>query len=121
MTAASTWNIVCDQGKTFIRTFTYGAYEGNTFVPFDNTDWNARMHIRTTFSSEEIVVNLTNQNGGITLAGEVGDVTITIEAGVMENLLGKYVYDLELYQQGASEIVRSPIRGEIQVRPEVTR
>jgi hypothetical protein len=121
MTAAATWNIVCDQGKTFIRTIQYGSIVSNTFVPFDNTSWDARMQLRTTYTSEDVVVDLSSTAGDIFLSGETGEVTITISSDIMANLLGKYVYDLELYQGSNPEIVRSPVRGEIIVRPETTK
>ena len=121
MSAAATWNIVCDQGKTLIRTIRYGSTVNNTFVPFDNTSWNARMQIRSTYSSEEAIVTITNSNGGITLGGNTGYITINVASSVMENLVGSYVYDIELYQGSNPEIVRCPVRGEINVRPEVTR
>jgi hypothetical protein len=121
MTAAATWNIVCDQGKTLTRTIRYGAMSGNTFVPFDNTSWSARMQIRHTYSSESAVVSISSSTGGISLGGTNGNIIFTVNADVMEDLSGKYVYDLELFQGSNPEIVKCPVRGEINVRPEVTK
>jgi hypothetical protein len=121
MTAAATWNIICDQGKTLIRTIKYGSVVNNTFTPFDNTSWNARMQLRSTYSSDDAIVSLTSSGGDIVLGGNTGEITFTISSTVMANIVGKYVYDLELYQGSNPEVVRSPVRGEILVRPEVTK
>lgn len=121
MSAAATWNIICDQGKTLIRTITYGSLVNNTFTAFDNTSWKARMQIRSTYSSDSALISLTSDGGDISLGGNTGVITFTVTSDIMSNLLGKYVYDLELYQETDPEIVRAPVRGEITVRPEVTK
>jgi hypothetical protein len=121
MSAAATWNIVCDQGKTLIRTITYGSLVNNTFTEFDNSGWKARMQIRATYSSDNAVISLTSDDGEIVLGGNTGEITFTVSSTDMEDLVGKYVYDLELYQGSSPEIVRCPVRGEINVRPEVTK
>lgn len=79
------------------------------------------MQIRHTYSSEDALVDISSTNGDIVLSGATGEITFTISAEVMEILSGKYVYDLELFQGSNPEVVKCPVRGEINVRPEVTR
>ncbi len=117
--AAATWNILCDQGKTLERSFRYGTRcSDGTFVPFDNTGWSARMTWRKTYTSGADL-EVDSAGGEIVLGGANGEISFTIPASVMEDLLGKYVYDLELFQ-GSPEVVVSPVRGQVTVRQEVT-
>ena len=120
--AAATWNIICDQGKTLIRSIRYGSKVDDVFTPFDNTGWDARMQVRKNYTSDDIALSASTTAGTIELTGEDGYINLNISASAMTSLNGKYVFDIELYTTlDGVEIVRSPVRGEILVRPEVTR
>lgn len=112
--AAATWNALTDQGKTWSKTLVYKI--GG--LPFDNTGWGARMMVRRNYDSAP-VVSLTHTSG-LTLGGVNGEITFFVSAVTMEDLLGRYVFDLELYDQANSAIVYGVVRGTLEVRREVT-
>lgn len=115
MTAiAGTYNIIADQGANFDRVLTYKDSSGN---PINLTSYTARMQIRTTVTSPDIVLEATTSNGYIALGGAAGTITIAIPANVM-NFYGSYFYDLEIVN--ASTVTRV-VMGTFMVRAEVTR
>lgn len=65
------------------------------------------------------VVSLTHTSG-ITLGGSNGEITFFVSAVTMEDLTGKYVFDLELFDQANPAIVYGVVRGTVDVRREVT-
>lgn len=120
--AAANWDIVCDQGKTWIRSIRYGSLVDEVFTPFNNTGWSARMQLRKNYNSDEASLSISTATGEMTLGGADGIISFNVPANTMRSLQGKYVFDLELFQvSGGVEIVRSPVRGEVLVRAEVTR
>lgn len=122
MSIAGTYRIVCDQGKTFTRTLTYGSTVAGVFTPFDNSGMSARMQVRRTFDSNPPVLNLTTGTGEIVLGGVNGNITVTVDAVTMATLRGDYVYDLELVDTVPNpDIVYGIVRGSFTVRPEVTK
>jgi len=114
--AAATWNALADQGKTWSRTLIYKI--GG--LPFDNTGWGARMMVRRNYDSAPVISLSSALGGGITLGGANGEIIFFVSAVTMEDLLGKYVYDLELYDPGNSAVVYGVVRGSLEVRREVT-
>jgi hypothetical protein len=114
---AATWRILVDQGKTFDRTIVYRV--GG--VPFSNVGFEARMQVRRNYNSTIPVLSLSSLNGGIILGGLNGVIHWTVSAIEMEDLVGEYVYDLELYDPTDSDIVIGVVRGTIVSRAEVTR
>jgi hypothetical protein len=112
---AATWNIVTDQGKTWARSCIYRL--GG--VPFDNTLWEARLQVKRSFTSSA-VIDLDSALGDFTLGGVTGSIAWTVSAVTMEDLSGKYVWDLELYDPGDADAVYGVARGTMTVRPEVT-
>jgi hypothetical protein len=88
--------------------------------PVDLTGYTARMQIRETVDDEDVVLELTTENGGITLGGTNGQITLLIDADDTAALtVDKAVYDLELID--GSGIVTRLVSGEITVTKEVTR
>jgi hypothetical protein len=54
------------------------------------------------------------------LGGTAGTIDVSVSASVMADVpAGVYVYDLEL--DGGDDGVVKPVRGQFEVRPEVTR
>lgn len=79
------------------------------------------MHVREEVESASTVLELTTENGRISLGGASGTVTMTVSASTMASLpAGKYVYDLELVAP-ITGVVSRLIQGNFVVRPEVTR
>lgn len=111
---AGTYNIICEQGATFQRLL--------SVVNADNTEPDyssstARMQVRPTVASETVIIELTTENGRITLLNNT--VTLDISADDTEALpIGAYKYDLEI--QTGTEVIRL-VQGSFTVSPEVTR
>lgn len=113
---AATWRALADQGKTWSKTLVYKI--GG--VPFDNTAWSARMMVRRNYDSTAVISLTSAPGGGITLGGVNGEIVFFVGADDMEDLAGKYVFDLELFDPSNVEIVYGVVRGTLEVRREVT-
>jgi hypothetical protein len=75
------------------------------------------MQVRPTVTSETIIIELTTENGRITLLDNT--ITLDIIADDTEALpTGAYKYDLEI--QTGAEVIRL-VQGSFTVSPEVTR
>lgn len=110
------YNMVCPQGSTFNKVLIYSV--DNAPVQLDG--YLARMQIREKYNSANAQISLNTENGGISIDGELGEITINIDADVTESISAKeYVYDLELISSG--NIVTRIIEGKFIVTPEVTR
>ena len=113
---AATWRILVDQGKTFDRTIIYKV--GG--IPFDNTAFEARMQVRRNYNSVTPALSLSSLSGEIVLGGANGQIGWAVSAVDMEDLIGEYVYDLELYDPTDVDIVIGVVRGTLNSRAEVT-
>lgn len=110
------YNMVCPQGATFNQQLTYSI----NAVEVDLTGYTARMQVRESHTSTTAKVNLTTENGGITLGGIAGTVSLLIPSSQTSALVAKeYVYDLELISP-SQDVIRL-IEGKFIVTPEVTR
>lgn len=110
------YNMVCPQGSTFSQELTYSINSVNVNL----TGYSARMQVREKHTSTSTILSLTTANGGISLGGSAGTITITISATTTAGLAAKeYVYDIELVS--SSSIVTRIIEGKFIVTPEVTR
>jgi hypothetical protein len=113
---AGTHDIVCDQGATFTRVFTW---EDSTANPIDLTLYTARMQVRATVGSASTLLSLTTENGGISLGGAAGTITVTATAAQTAAITaGCYVYDLEMV---TGAVVTRLVQGSFTVDAEVTR
>lgn len=114
---AGTYDMVIDQGATLSRALTW---KNPARVPYDLTNFTARMHVRATVADSGTVLIRTTENGGIVLGGTTGVVTVKLTAAESAAIpAGRYVYDLELVS-GGGEVSRL-VEGSFVVRPEVTR
>lgn len=108
-------DIEIEQGATFNLTF---LYEDGVGQPIDLTGMTARMQLRRQYSSSEFILNLTTENGGITIEALTGTITIFISAPDTAVLTGSGVYDLELIN---GSIVNRILSGSFIICPEVSR
>lgn len=107
-----TYNIVCPQGATFDRTFTFQIDD----EPVDLTGYTAAMQLRAKPSSAA-VLSLTSGNG-ITLGGDEGTIVVSITASQTAAIAaGAYYYDLELT---LNDTVTRLIQGQFLLTPEIT-
>ena len=116
---AGRYDIVADQGSTLQRAFKYLDPDG---VPFDVSGYTAAMEVRETYHSGTTLVSVSSEGSapGITLGSTDGLITVVVSAAVMADIpAGVFVYDLELVD--GVGVVSKPVRGQFEVRPEVTR
>ena len=112
---AKTHNIEIDAGATFQL---QASYLDDNDVAINLTGYTARMHVRETVTSPSTVIALTSSSG-ITITPATGTLDIAIAASVTKDLVGPYVYDLEI--ESVSGVVDRLLQGSITVNPEVTR
>lgn len=111
-------NITIIQGATLRDVTTWKS--GTPAVPVDLTGCTARMQVRTRIDDTNVLLNLTTENGGISLGGTAGTVTIYLSATATAALTWKSgIYDLEI--QFGNGDVRRLMAGSVSVSPEVTR
>lgn len=113
---AGNYNFTIDQGAHFERVVSIFNSEGD---PFDLTGYTARMQIRDEIDSSTVVMELTTQNGRITLGGELGTITLVLLAANTANIDSDGVYDIEIIDDQAR--VFRVLKGKIRLEPEVTR
>ena len=112
---APNYNFSVEQGSTFSLVFTWKDENG---AAINLTNYTARLKAKKDFSSTTII-NLTTENGGITLGGSAGTITLNISATASAALeYGSYIYDLEVISSGGA--VTKIVKGNIEVIREVT-
>jgi len=117
--SAAKLKLSVEQGATFTKVLTWKA--GTPAVAVDLTGCTARMQIRPTIASATVHAELTTENGGITLGGAAGTVTILITATATAAFTWtEAVYDLEIVLADAVTVHRL-VYGSVVVSPEVTR
>lgn len=113
---AGQYNLTIDQGAHFERLMTITNPDGTVF---DLTDFTARMQIRTEIDADDVMCELTTENGRIELGGDEGTVRLTIPSDITETFDDEGVYDLELIDS-ESRVYRL-LKGKVRVELEVTR
>ena len=109
-----TYNLVCPQGVTFDKTFTWTL--GGTAVNL--TGYTAALQVRAAPSDATALVSLTS-GSGITLGCAAGTIGVAIAASVTAGVpAGSYAYDLELY---AGSTVTRLLQGAFIVSAGITR
>ena len=114
--AAGTLDFTIEQGATFNLLLTWKINN----VAVNLTGYTARLQARIDVEEIETVLSLTTANGGITLGGALGTISLD-QTAVQTTLLpaGTYVYDLELIASNGT--VTRLVQGELDISPEVTR
>lgn len=118
---AGVYRINCEQGATFTRSLTLynPTINGVPGEPVDLTGYSARMQVRPEVDSPDVLVELTTENGYITLGGPLGTMDLYIPADVTKNIDSDGRYDLKIYNTVGA--VYRVIKGPFVVDPEVTR
>lgn len=114
----ATYNFVLFQGATWDRTFTWESPPG---TPVNLTGCTARLQLRVRDSDPDPpLLELTSQNGGITLGGAAGTVAVVITPAQSSALAFKTAnYDLEIVWPSGR--VDRFLQGTITLDTEVTR
>ena len=114
--------LVIYQGTTFDVTFTWRqpiVSPATVGTPVDLTGYTARMQVRSSIASDEVLLELTTENGGITLGDVAGTIALHLDAtdtAALEFTSG--VWDLELV---SADVVTRLLGGRLKVSKEVTR
>lgn len=109
-------NLTIYQGSTFRHTFALTADD----LPLDLTNWTARMQVRESVDDATVILELTTENGGITLGGALGTLELYVSPDDTADLaITKGVYDIELID--TNDDVGRVIEGKVTVKKEVTR
>jgi len=116
---AGLFNLVADQGSTFSRTV---VWRDPAKRPILLAGYTARMQVRPSIESSTVTLELTTENGGISLGETNGQIQLYISDEVMETIPEhRYVYDLELLGPDENLYVYKILYGNFAVRSEVTR
>lgn len=115
---AATFDIIIEQGATFLMNITWKQSAGGT--PVDLTGYTARMQVRKSYNEPDPpALSLTTENGGIALGGAAGTIAITGSATLTDAMEARpHVYDLELV---SGSVVTRVVQGKAFVRPQVTK
>jgi len=107
-----------EQGATFRKVLTWRY--GTPLAAMDLTGCTARMQIRAEITNDTVLHELTTENGGITLGGVAGTITLVIEpTDTAAFTWEEGVFDLEIIFSPTE--VRRLVYGPVTVSPEVTR
>ena len=110
-------NAVIEQGSKFNPVLTL---TDSTSTLINLTGYTARMQIRETVDAATTIASLTTENGGITLGGAAGTVTLYISGSDTAAFdFEVAVYDLELVD-GSGDVQRW-VYGDVSLSKEVTR
>ena len=113
---AGRYDTLCDQGATYERVVVLRDAAAGLI---NLTNFTAKMQIRPTAASTTVIKELTTENGGITLGGAGGTISLFIsDTDTAAMTPGSYVYDLNLVTNTS---VNKPLYGTFTVRAGVTR
>jgi hypothetical protein len=113
---AGRYDLLIEQGATFYLPF---EYLDSTDQPIDLTLWTARLQARRKAVDAEVIVEMTTENGRITLGGTAGTIDLSMLADDTTLLQpGEYLYDLELVSSGSVDRV---MEGRLTISPEITK
>ena len=113
--AAATYDFEIEQGTTLNKQM---VWKDSTGAPVDLSGYTARMQLRPSISSDTVLLDLTTENGGITLGGALGTITLHFTDAQTSALTKGGVYDIEVVTGGN---VTRLIQGAISLSKEVTR
>jgi hypothetical protein len=116
MTLPQTLDLLIPQGATFSRVIRWKADNANVNL----TGYTARMQLRTSAEAITTLEDLTTENGGITLGGTAGTITLSLTATETAALPAtRAVYDLELVSSGG--VVTRLVEGVVTITRNITR
>jgi hypothetical protein len=111
---AAKLNLTIEQGADFSKRL---VWRDKNKRPINLSGYTAKMQIRTSASSSEVLFELSTANGRISMPGS-GVIELSIAANDTDTIKPG-VYDVKLYAPGGQEI--RLIEGKVTVSPGVTR
>jgi hypothetical protein len=114
---AASYDILIEQGATYVQTFIWQDSSGNAI---DVTGYTADMQVRASRSSTAILLEASTTNGYIVMGTTDGKINISVPAAVTGALTAtRGVYDLELTSPGG--VVTRLLEGDVEIDLAVTR
>jgi len=115
--AAAEYNFEIEQGATLVLPFVWQSSDG---TPVDLSGYTARMQVRRTVSSPDVLLEATTANNRLQISALAGQVSLVLPASVTEAIdWTRGRYDLEL--ESPDGVVTRLLFGEVTVSKEVTR
>jgi hypothetical protein len=121
---AGQYNFVCEQGQTFRRVLKLTqradpADLDSPKVPINLTGFQVAMQVRKDFVDPSVLIELTTDNGRISVSGVEGLILLELSAAETQTLTRSGVYDLEIIAPNEDET--RIIQGEFRLNLGVTR
>lgn len=113
---AGNHNFTIDQGAHFESLVTVRNDDDSLF---DFTEYTARMQIRLEVDSDDYIVELTTENGGIVLGDDEGTLRVIMDSESTNLINREGVYDIEIVDN--TNKVHRLLKGKIRLNLEVTR
>lgn len=113
--SAGQYNFICEQGATFARTMSVLDSSNN---PRNFSGYTGRMQVRRRISDVDVLVELTTENGRMTL-GSDGVINLILTATETSAITDEGVYDIEL--EDSAGVVERLLEGSFFLTKEVTR
>lgn len=115
--SAATYDFEIEQGASLIKPIVWKDANG---LAVNLTGYTAKMQIRKSVSSPDVLLELSTSNGRIDIVSGTGTITLLINAATSAAITwSSGVYDLELTSSGG--LVTRLMQGTITVSKEVTR
>jgi predicted secreted Zn-dependent protease len=114
---AGIYNITCEQGATFTRTFTITDPDGDIV---DLSGYTGRMQVRRDVESSAALIELTSANGRLVITPLLGEITINLTPALTAGITRDGIYDLEIVNT-TSGVVYRVLKGSFKIDKEVTR
>jgi hypothetical protein len=114
---AAKYDFTIEQGATFSIGFAWKSDDG---IAVDLTGYTARMQVRQSVGSPDVLLDATTENGLLSISAAQGRVNLQLPAGVTAAITWRRGrYDLEV--EAPDGTVTRLIEGSINVSREVTR
>ena len=115
--SAANYDFEIEQGTTLLKPIVWKDSSG---TPVNLTGYTAKMQVRKSASSDEVLLELSNTNGRITLGTSNGTITLVFSPATTSAITwSRGKYDLEL--TSGSGVVTRLLEGEITVSKEITK
>lgn len=115
--AAATYDFEIEQGSTLLKPI---VWKDSTGAPVNLTGYTAKMQIRQSVASTDVLLEMSTVNGKISITPLTGTITLIFSAATTAAITWKRgKYDLELTSTDGA--VTRLIEGQISVSQEITR
>jgi hypothetical protein len=111
-TVPGNYNFVIRQGETLNTTVLWG---DACLAPIDLTGFTAAFQAKRALSDDDLLIDLTTENGGIVLGGTAGTIQLLMSSAATTALVaGNGFYDLKVISGG--DVVSYLLQGKLRVQ-----